>query len=311
MIKLSIAAAIVLLFCTLATTLYFFVGAWDKEQHRVGRLSYRAKESLGYRFAERLKRLEKLHLHLTELLESLQLTVKPSALAAGSILLLLAGVAGGGFFFQSLKGTLLFGLVLGFLPYTVLKARQIQRQMELQIDFLPSVELFYQCYLVTGGRQVRVALQRTIEERRLMGPMQAVFEQLYRNLSLRSDDEASLRIFAASLGHVWGQYFINIIRVALAEGTPIGESMKELLTDMRKARRANEQERNRLLEIRIANFTPLLFLAFFMGVNFYYNRENAYQYYAVDPGGRDMLLNAILLIFGSFLMGLWLSRRKL
>jgi Flp pilus assembly protein TadB len=187
----------------------------------------------------------------------------------------------------------------------------VHRRMQTQMDFLPAVELFYQCYLVTGERQVRIALQRTVEERRLLGPMQSVFEQLYRNLSVRGDDEASLRLLAASLGHLWADYFVNILRVALVEGVSISDSLKELLSDMRKARRANEQERNRLLEIRVANFSPVLFLALFIGINLRYNKDNSYYYYMIDPQGRDMLLNAMVLIFASFLMGLWLSRKKM
>ncbi|MGO4110986.1 type II secretion system F family protein [Paenibacillus sp. YAF4_2] len=311
MIKLSIAAAGLLLFSLLFIAVFNVLLAWTDNQARRDRLSYPVRNRISYRLTERLKRFERLYRHLSELLETLQLKLKPSGLIVGSILLLLAGVTLGGFFFQSIKGTLLFGAVVGFLPYTILRALLVQRQMQLQMDFLPAIELFYQCYLVTGGRQVRGALQRTVEERRLLGPMQSVFEQLYRNLSVRGDDDASLRIFAGALGHVWGDYFINIMRVALAEGSPIAESLKELLVDMRKARRANEQERNKLLEIRIANFTPILFLAFYIGINVRYNRENSYYYYLIDPQGRDMLLNAVVLIFASFLMGLWLSRKKI
>lgn len=311
MIKLSIAAAGLLLFSLFFIVLFNVLLEWTDTQARRDRLSYPARNRLSYRLTEKLKRFEKLYRHLSELLETLQLKLKPSGLILGSLFLLLAGVTLGGFFFQSVKGTLLFGAVIGCLPYTILRAMLVQRQMQLQMDFLPAIELFYQCYLVTGGRQVRSALQRTVEERRLLGPMQSVFEQLYRNLSVRGDDDASLRIFSAALGHVWGDYFINIMRVALAEGSPIAESLKELLVDMRKARRANEQERNKLLEIRIANFSPILFLAFYIGINVRYNRENSYYYYLIDPQGRDMLLNAIVLIFASFLMGLWLSRKKM
>ncbi|CAM3324324.1 type II secretion system F family protein [Paenibacillus lupini] len=311
MIKLSIAAAGLLLFSLLFIAVFNALLAWTDNQARRDRLSYPVRNRLSYRFTERLKRFERVYRHISELLETLQLKLKPSGLIVGSILLLLAGVTLGGFFFQSIKGTLVFGVVVGCLPYTILRAILVQRQMQLQMDFLPAIELFYQCYLVTGGRQVRGALQRTVEERRLLGPMQSVFEQLYRNLSVRGDDDASLRIFAGALGHVWGDYFINIMRVALSEGSPIAESLKELLIDMRKARRANEQERNKLLEIRIANFTPILFLAFYIGINVRYNRENSYYYYLIDPQGRDMLLNAVVLIFASFLMGLWLSRKKM
>ncbi|MGM0882056.1 MAG: type II secretion system F family protein [Bacillota bacterium] len=309
--KLSTAAAVILLFWLLFIVLYNLFIIWSKEQHLRSRLIYRAKSGWRYRLAERFKRFEKLYSHLSELLETLQLKVTSGLFASVSGLLLLGGVVAGGVFFQSIKGTLLFGGLLGFLPYTILRAMLVHRRMQTQIDFLPAVELFYQCYLVTGERQVRIALQRTVEERRLLGPMQSVFEQLYRNLSVRGDDEASLRLLASSLGHLWADYFVNIVRVALVEGVSISDSLKELLSDMRKARRANEQERNRLLEIRVANFSPVLFLALFIGINLRYNKDNSYYYYVVDPQGRDMLLNAMVLIFASFLMGLWLSRKKM
>lgn len=309
--KLSTAAAEVLLFCLLFIAIYNLFVVWSNEQQLRSRLAYRAKSGWRYGLAERFKRFDSLYRHLSDLLETLQLKVTPGAFASVSGLLLLAGVAAGGVFFQSVKGTLLFGGLLGFLPYTILRAILVHRRMQTQMDFLPAVELFYQCYLVTGERQVRIALQRTVEERRLLGPMQSVFEQLYRNLSVRGDDETSLRLLAAALGHLWSDYFVNILRVALVEGVPISDSLKELLTDMRKARRANEQERNRLLEIRVANFSPVLFLALFIGINLRYNKDNSYYYYVVDPQGRDMLLNAMVLIFASFLMGLWLSRRKM
>lgn len=308
---LSAAALAGLLFCFIYIAIFNLLLLWSREQQLVSKLTYRTNSSLRIRAAERFKRYEWLHRHLSDLLETLRLQVTPASFVYISGLLLLAGIAAGGIFFQSIKGTLLFGILLGSLPYTVLRTLLVHRRMQTQMDFLPAVELFYQCYLVTGERQVRVALQRTVEERRLLGPMQSVFEQLYRNLSVRGDDEASLRLLASSLGHLWADYFVHIIRVALVEGVSVTDSLKELLTDMRKARRANEQERNRLLEIRVANFSPILFLALFIGINLRYNKDNAYYYYVVDAMGRDMLLNAAVLIFASFLMGLWLSRKKM
>ncbi|MFC4777127.1 type II secretion system F family protein [Paenibacillus sp. GCM10023252] len=311
MIALAQTSALLLLFLLLFLAASSLLQLWSDREHLKGRLAYPGRNRLSQRLTQQFMRMDRLYRHLADLLETLRFSLQPGQFMLLTILLLLSGLTFGGLLFQSVKGTLLLGGVLGLLPYTVLRAILIQRQMQTQVDFLPAVELFYQCCLVTGGRQVRAALQRTVEERRMLGPMQAVFEQLYRNLSVRGDDEASLRIFAASMGHVWADYFVNIIRVALAEGIPAADSLKELLTDMRKARRANEQERNRLLEIRLANFSPIVFLALFIGINIRYNRDNAYYYYVLDPGGRDMLLNAVVLLFASFLMGLWLSRRKM
>ncbi|MBM7565272.1 type II secretion system F family protein [Paenibacillus sacheonensis] len=311
MMKLGLILVGAALFCTLFVAVRALLGAWFQRQQIVGRLNYRREQRFGERLARYLQRFDRGYRHLSELLESLQSGLRPGSVVLLSLLLLLAGAAFGVLFFKSLKGLVLLGGVLGLLPYLLLRTMQVHRQMKTRIDFLPAIELFYQCCLVSGGRQIRTALQRTVEEKRMLGPMQAVFEQLYRNVSVRGDDEASLRIFAASLGHVWADYFINIVRAGLAEGHPIAGNLKDLITDMRKARRANQQERNKLLEIRLASFSPILFLLLFMGINFHYSPENAYRYYVLDPGGRNMLLNAAIMIFLSFVMGLWLSRKKM
>lgn len=308
---IAVGAALALLFLCLFLGLRLLLLIGAESRQTAGRLHYNRSRRLGARLAAFLSRFERTHRHLSDLLESLRLPLRPEGFILMAALLLLTGVTSGAFLFQSVKGSLLLGGVLGLLPYALLRSMLVHRQLQAQMDFLPAVELFYQCYLITGERHIRSALKRTVEEKRMLGNVQAVFEQLYRNLSVRGDDETSLRIFANSLGHLWGDYLVQIMRVALAEGHSVTANLRELIADMRKSRRAGEQERHKLLEIRIANFTPVLFLAFFMGINFHYNRANAYLYYVLDPKGRDMLLNAVVLIFASFLMGLWLSRKKM
>ncbi|MCQ6562603.1 type II secretion system F family protein [Paenibacillus mendelii] len=311
MLKLAIFLCAAALFITLFVAFRQLLQLWSSRRKFASRLDYRQDNRLPNRLARLLVRYERPYRHLSELLESLEIPFRPGAVVVSTAILLLSGMSIGALLFQSFKGTLLLGGIFSSLPYALLRMLLLHRQLQTRIDFLPAVELFYQCCLVSGGRQIRTALQRTAEEKRLLGPMQSVFEQLYRNLSVRGDDDASLRIFAASLGHVWADYFVNIVRAGLSEGHPINDNLKELITDMRKARRANQQERNKLLEIRLANFSPVLFLALFIGINFRYNPDNAYLYYVVDPKGRDLLLNAVVLIFVSFVMGLWLSRKKM
>ncbi|MFD2115674.1 type II secretion system F family protein [Paenibacillus yanchengensis] len=328
MSTVSFVAYILLLFSLQYLLWYHLLSMWQQERT----LQHRLKSDVWKRYqkgAEPAKSLSsaqqshfkkikknadvtlKIKQHIAELLEILRIPMTIVTFGWMTFFFLLAGTMIGGFFFQSTKGTLLFGVVIGLTPYLIIRSMLVQRRLQTQLDFLPAVELFYQCYLVTGERQVKVALQRVIEEKRLIGPMQSVYEQLYRNLSIRNDDETSLRLFASSLGHLWADHFVTILQVAMQEGVVVTESLQQLLVDMRKARRANELERNRLLEIRIANFSPVLFLIVFIGVNFYYNRANAYYYYLLDAQGRDTLLNALILIFLSFIMGLWLSRKKL
>ncbi|RXZ79827.1 hypothetical protein EBB07_21595 [Paenibacillaceae bacterium] len=281
------------------------------QEDKQDRLAYRRAARWSSRWNEWFARRRYIHRHLVDLLEAVQWPVQAGGFTLVTLLAGAAGISGGALLFQNVKGALLLGLLAGSAPYLALRMVLSHRQLKARMDFLPAVELFYQCYLITGGRQVRSALHRTVEEHRLLGSIQTVFEQLYRNLSVRGDDETSLRIFSTSLGHIWADYFVQILRVSLTEGHPVADNLKDLITDMRKARRANQQERNRLLEIRIANFSPIVFLALFIGINIRYNPANAYYYYVLDASGRNMLLNAGALIFVSFVMGLYLSRKKM
>ena len=275
------------------------------------RLRYVRNASLSSRFARLAARYNVVYRHVVDLLESLRTKMSIGTFFFLTVVLSLAGFVFGYLFFRSVKGVVSVTLVAGAIPYVALRMRLIGRQMRTRLEFLPAVELFYQYYLVTGQANVRTALKATLSENRMTYPMRPVFEQLYHNLSTNRDPEDSLRIFSLSLGHVWGDYFANILRVALLEGSEISESLKELISDMRRAQRSDQAERNRLLEIRIANFSSALFLLVLVLVNFKINPDNAYRYYLLDPAGRNLLLDAVLLIFASFLMGIYLSIRRM
>lgn len=249
--------------------------------------------------------------HMNQLIHSLRLPLQGDQLLTLLIALGIGGMLLGYWIFNTPQGMLLLGAMLALLPYLILRMLLVQKRLEAQLDFLPALEAFYQCYLITGERQIKVALARLIEEKVMTGVMKRVFEQLYRNLSVMESDEESLQLFSHALGHRWADYFVQMLSVAMHEGVSISNSLRELISDMRDARAANEQERHRLLEIRIANFTPLLFLALFIGINLYYNREQSIHYYFYDRGGREILLHMTVMIFLSFLMGLYLSRKKL
>jgi Flp pilus assembly protein TadB len=249
--------------------------------------------------------------HAADLLSAVGWNTSPGSFFAASAFLGCLGFFGGIVLFQSVRSAGLLALMLGWLPYVLLRMRLVSRQLATRMEFLPAVEQFYQCYLITGCRHVRTALQKTVEERRLPGEVHAVFDQLCRHLSVRGNDEESLRRFSLAFGHTWADYFGSILKVALTEGNNVAVNLKELIGDMRKSQLANQQERHRMLEIRLANFTPVLFLALFLGINFRMNPEGSYRSYMLDPTGRGMLLNALALLFGSLLMGLYLSRRKM
>lgn len=311
MLKLAIFVLIGLLFLLLYISLHFGLSAWWEQQTLTRRLNANKQSPRNLELSKQIIRLSRPHQHISDLLLALGWRIKPRGFVVISTGMGLLGMVAGVLVFQSFRAVVILLFILGSLPYLLQRMSLINRQMATRLEFLPAVELFYQCYLVTGCRHVRIALQKTVEERRLPGEVQAVFDQLYRDLSVKGDDEGSLRRFSLSFGNVWSDYFGSILKVALEEGNNIADNLKELISDMRKSQLANQVERHRLLEIRMANFAPILFLTLFVGINFRLNPEGSYTYYMMDSAGRSMLLHSVVLIFGSLIMGLYLSRRRI
>jgi Flp pilus assembly protein TadB len=311
MLSLAVLSLIGVLFVLVYISLRYGLLAWWDLLSRKRRLHAYKERLWKLDLPHRIIRLSKPHQHISDLLLALGWRMKPNGFVLVSVGLGLIGIALGVLVFQSFRSVVVLLLVLGILPYLGLRMSLINRQMATRLEFLPAVELFYQCYLVSGCRHIRIALQKTVEERRLPGEVQAVFDQLYRNLSVKEDSEGSLRRFSLSFGHLWSDYFSSILKVALEEGNNVADNLKELISDMRKSQLANQMERHRLLEIRMANFAPVLFLTLFLGINFQLNPEGSYEYYFISAVGRGMLLNSVVLLFGSLLMGLYLSRRKM
>lgn len=310
-VRIALPLLLAALFLLAFVAIYGWLGAGLDRLFRHRRLESKRGPALRQAAAGYLRRLGKPYDRVTDLLGAAGWAMTTETFALVSLLLALTGGAVGLTLFQSPRAVVLLGAMFALMPYCLLRFRLVNRQMAARTDFLPALELFYQCYLITGRRHIRTSLQKTVEERRLPGEIQSVFDQLYRNLCVKGDDEGSLRRFALAVGHVWAEYFANLLGVALTEGNDISDNLKELIGDMRRSRLDEQAERHRLLEIRLANFSPLLFLLLFLGINFKMDGENSYRYYALDPTGRGMLLNAVLLIFASFLMGIYLSRRKL
>lgn len=253
----------------------------------------------------------KLWVHLSDLLGSVSSSIRVAQLLVICILLAMSGVLIGTFFFSSVKGVVSLGVILAIIPYISLRMRLLTIQMRSRINFLPAIEVFYQAYILAEHKNIRMVLKASVEENRMLYPIKAVFEHLYLGLMVNKDVEACLRVFTLTLGNQWADHFISILRFGLTEGVDLSLNLKELIGDMRKAQRMDQVERNRLLEIRIANFSPIVFLIVFLVINFRMDADNAYAYYVLSEVGRDMLLDSIILIGASFLMGIYLSMRRI
>lgn len=275
------------------------------------RLHYVQQGRWSRRFVRWLSRYRPIYLHLYDLLDSIGNPIRLSSFALLSFFLALAGVMAGALYFGSVKGTAICGVMMAGMPYIGLRMRLFNQHLKSRLDFLPAAEVFYQCYLLAGQQNVRHALQLAITENRIRHPLKPVFERLHRQLSTHHETDACFRVFSLSIGHVWAEYFANLLRVSFVEGAEITAPLRELIADMRRAQRTDQADRNRLLEIRLANFTPLGFLLLFLAINFRINFHNAYSFYVINEAGRNMMLDALLLIFASFLMGLYLSMRRM
>lgn len=250
--------------------------------------------------------------HLNDMMEATRFLRSMGAFLAWTVILTLAGMVAGVWVFRSLRGVCVVGAVLGLLPYLVLRMRLISSRLKTRLEFLPAVEIFYQQMALASKPNIRLVLDEALSNNRLLYPIKPVFEQLHRNLSAGAGStEDALRIFSLELGHVWADYFANMLRMAIQEGTDISSNMKELIEDMRRAQLYDQKARNRLLEIRLASFSPMVFLILFIAINLKLNYDNTVRAYFLEAEGRDMLLQALVLQFCSFLMGIYLSMRRM
>lgn len=301
----TIVVLLVLCFIIVAPLLQLLLQHWGKRRrlwhsHRSGYLK------------TYIRHLEEHKLRgLSQMLESVRWPLKSWQFIGLYILLGLSGLVLGSLLFLSGRGALTVGLIAGGLPWIVLRMRLISQHMKTRMEFLPAVEVFYQHYVMSHPKNVRIVLQELVQSKQLRPPIRAVFEQLSFNLSTSRNTDESLSLFAVGLGHVWSTYFVQMISLAIEEGVDMSASLRELISDMRNSQRTAQQDRNRLLEIRIANFSPLLFLIVFIGINFKLNFQQAYYYYLLTAQGKQMMLDSLLLIFLSFMMGLFLSVKRM
>ncbi|CAM3379457.1 hypothetical protein [Marinicrinis lubricantis] len=307
-------AALLLLFLLLAfTAVYSLMLVIYRENKQKSRLRGRRKsqQTLDTAVGRNSKVQQKAVQHISDLLRSVHSSFSVKWFYTLTAVLACLGLSLGILMFQQLKGTLLLTFMLTSLPYLTLRVRLISFQMRRKEEFLPALEVFYQCYVTTMPGNVRNTLHQAVSGGHMTFSMKRMFEQLYRDLMTQNHVDEAFRIFVISLGHTWSKHFAQMLKMSLEEGVDIRDNLKQLITDMRKAEKAALIDRNRLLEIRIASFSPMLFLILFVGINFYLDDQQSYRFYFLDPGGRGMLLDAVWLIFASFVMGIYLSVKRM
>ncbi len=271
---------------------------------RRNRIALRGERG-GVRYARLLAK------HLGDLLRSARLSLTVESFVLISLLLGSAGAAAGMLYFVSVKGVAILGLFLLLMPYLWLRSRLIGMQVKHRFDLLPAIESFYQRYVLSESKNIVTVLHSALDGRHIPASLEPIFRQLYAGLMMHRERDDCLRVFTQALGGRWAEHLAAMFGYAAQDGTDISDGLRELITDMRHAIRTDHADRNRLLEIRIANFSPIVFLVVFIAVNYHMNPEQTYYYYMITEEGRNMLLDALALIGASFGMGLYLSMRKI
>ncbi|GAB2671039.1 type II secretion system F family protein [Paenibacillus thermoaerophilus] len=308
--SLAVWALMLVLFMLLYAMIRMLLGWAATRAAARQRLEYPRRRSRIARFEERALSLPSVR-YLRDTLEAARMPLGVRGFAGTAVGLALLGFAAGALVFRTPKATAFLPVVGLLLPYLALRLRLTGKQLQARLDFLPAVEWIYQTCMLAIQPNLRSALSEAVSSGRLPEKLQPVFEQLVLNMTAGRTVEDSLRIFELAVGHQWGTHFAGILRVGFEEGISVSDALRDLIADMRRAQKADQAERNRLLEIRIANYTPGLFLALFVGLNFKLNPEASYRFYVADPEGRDLILNSVLLVFASFGMGVALSRRRM
>lgn len=299
-------AVLISLFALLAFSFFYgCISILYRKTYQHQRLTYFRRERANKQTNHRLVK------HLQNLLQAVNASFTVQWFTIFTMILLMLGATAGIFLFHQIKSTLILSLMLASIPYIYLRMKLLTLQMKRKEELLPAVEVFYQGYIASMPGDVRNTLHQMVTQHHLDFALRTVFDQLVKDLMTGKDTQEALDLFSYSIGNEWAKHFAMMLQMSLKEGVDIREHVKSFIQDMRRAHKHALQERNRLLEIRIANFTPILFLALFIGINFYLDSNQAYRYYVVDPDGRKMILGALWLIFASFIMGIYLSVKRM
>lgn len=230
------------------------------------------------------------------------------ALAWSCTILALAGGYLGWIWFYSLHAVFVWMLVSGVQPIVILYMLSIRRLLQIRLSFLHAMEVFYQAYVSIPHRNIRVVIAKIVQENRMPAPIRPLFREL--NEQLIFGNMSALQHFARTFNHEWGYTFAHFLELGMDEGARLDEGLQQFIQDLRDAQASAWLDRNRLLEIRIANFSPPLVLALFISVNYYFNPVAANHAYFQDMHGRMLLMQAVVLMVLSCLMGIWLSMRR-
>jgi hypothetical protein len=222
--------------------------------------------------------------------------------------LFLLGSYIGALWLNSITNMVLLGGLFALFPWLVLHMRLINLQMKLRLLFLEAVEIFYQAYVSVPRRNIRVVLAKIVSEQRMPRAIAHLFVEMHEQFIF--GDERALHTFAKAISHEWGYTFTHLLEVAMQEGVLLDEVLQTFIIDLRESRKAALADKTRLIEIRMANFSPPIFLALFIGINLHFNYQGTMQAYFYDLHGRVLLLQAFLLMVASFVMGIWLSIQK-
>ncbi len=303
-----VAAGIVFLSLACFFAIRLFAGwCWSKFVLQRRLANQRNKPAVGVREWRKVRWLHDYALQL----QAMGAVMSMRVLIIICIMLAMAGIVLGGLFFHSLQGILVTAVLFSCSPIVYYQSKLITFRMRSRLAFLPAVEVIYQYYALSASGNMRAVLTEVATDQHLPPELASTFHMLERRLSLGADPDEALQTFNAVSGHIWARSFAAIVRISIYEGVPVEEGLKELIQDMRRAQQADRRERNRLVEIRMANFSPIFFLAVFLFINFKVDADKAYHYYLLDPEGRNMLLDACTLIFVSFIGGLYLSMKRM
>jgi len=160
---------------------------------------------------------------------------------------------------------LLGAAALGYgLPGLMVRNRALKRQEEVRLNFPDALDLMLVC--VEGGLGIEAGIARVSRD---IGPTSRVlaeeFGLLGAELAFLGERQTALRNFSRRVGSQAARSFANALIQAEKYGTPLGQALRVLATEMRDKRMAEAEKKAAALPPKltvpmIAFFMPTLFV---------------------------------------------------
>lgn len=159
---------------------------------------------------------------------------------------------------------LLMGLLIGAVPYILLRYRMTSIRLDGSLAFMKEFHLYIQAYQKNKDAYHSIfEMTQLVHDKRLRLNFQKLLSSMQKERTEESFLEA-VQLFAFSLRSTYASRFTNLLVKSYRDNADISEGLLDIHRDLRKRERDMEALKTKRMETVILGFMPIVFIPIFL-----------------------------------------------